>query len=64
MNQLTARHKYSHEDKMRECIEFEILQQVEYSLNSGDVLSIKSNVLLADKISDNRSYSRKGKVWK
>ena len=35
---------YFHEDKMRECIEFEILQRVEYSLNNGDVLSIRSTV--------------------
>ena len=39
------KHNYNfHEDKMRVCIGFEILQRVEYSLNNGDVLSIRSIV--------------------
>ena len=59
-----------HEGKMKECIEFEMLQRVEYSLNNGDVLSIRSIVeeydkaLLSHNISDDCSYSRKRKIWK
>ena len=43
---------------------------LEYSLNNGDVLSIRSIVeeydkaLLGHNISDDRSYSRKRKIWK
>ena len=63
------KHNYNfHEDKMKECIEFETLQRVEYSLNNGDVLSIRSIVEeygnLGHNISDDRSYSRKRKIWK
>ena len=51
-------------------IKWENALSLEYSLNNGDVLSIRSiveeydKVLLGHNISDDRSYSRKRKIWK